>query len=269
MELDIKTVEVSEQIKLPYVERGDSSGVPLLLLHGYADSWHSFELVLPHLPESIHTFALTQRGHGDASQPETGYRTRDFEEDLAAFMDKLNLNEAFVAGGSSCGFVARSFAIDHPDRTLGLVLIGSPLTLRDKPSVLEIWESTISKLTDPIDPAFVREFTEGILAQPVSQAFLDTMMQENMKVPARVWKATFEGLLEDDSLKELNKITAPTLIIWGDQDAIVPKIDQDAFEAAIPDSRLVIYPGAGHAVYWEEPARFASDITAFIEDIIN
>ena len=265
----IKSVELSNQLKLPYVEQGDPSGVPVLFLHGYADSWRTFELVLPHLPGPIRTFALTQRGHGDASRPPTGYRSHDFAADLVAFMDALYLESAVIAGGSSGGFVARRFAIDYPERTLGLVLMGSPLTLRDKPGVLEVWNSTVSKLTDPIDPGFVREFQQSMLAQPVPQAFLETLVQENLKVPARVWRATFEGLLEDDSSEELDKIKAPTLIVWGDQDVILPRSDQEALAAAIAGSRLVVYPGAGHAFYWEEPERFASDLVAFIEDLVK
>jgi non-heme chloroperoxidase len=264
-----KSVELPNQVMLQYVEQGDPSGVPVLLLHGYADSWHSFERMLPHLPESIRAFALTQRGHGDASRPAAGYRSHDFAADLAAFMDALHLEAAVIAGGSSGGFVARRFAIDHPERTLGLVLMGSPLTLRDKPGVLELWDSTVSKLTDPVDPGFVREFQESTLTQPVPQAFLETLVQESLKVPARVWRATFEGLLEDDSSGELDKIKAPTLIIWGDQDAILPRSAQEALAAAIAGSRLVVYPGAGHAFYWEEPDRFASDLVAFIEDLGN
>ena len=63
---------------------------------------------------------------------------------------------------------------------------------------MEFWESAVSRLTDPIDPGFVREFQESTLAQPVPQAFLDTIVQESLKVPARVWRAAFEGFLEDD-----------------------------------------------------------------------
>ena len=263
----IRSVELPNQVKLPYVEQGDSSGVPVVLLHPIADSWHSFERVLPHLPNSIHAFALTQRGHGDASRPPEGYRPHDFSADLTAFMDALYLQGAVIVGGSSGGFVARRFAIDHPERTLGLVLLGSPSTLRDKPGVLEFWDSTVSKLMDPVDPGFVREFAERTLAQPVPQAFVETMVQENLKVPARVWRATFEGLLEDDTFGELNKINAPTLIVWGDQDAFLSRGDQETLEAAITGSRLVVYPGAGHAVYWEEPDRVASDLAAFIEGL--
>lgn len=112
----------------------------------------------------------------------------------------------------------------------------------------------------------MREFAESIISQEVPQAFLDTIVQENLKVSARVWKATFEGLLEDDTFSELNKINAPTLIVWGDRDTVLPRVDQDALKTAITGSRLVVYPGAGHALYWEEPDRVAADIAAFIEE---
>jgi non-heme chloroperoxidase len=263
----IKSVELPGRVRLPYVEQGDPSGVPVVLLHAIADSWRSFEPVLSELPESIHAFALTQRGHGDASRPARGYHSRDFAADLVAFMDALHLEAAVVVGGSSGGFIARRFALDHPERTLGLVLLGSPAILRDKPGVLAMWDSTISELKDPISPDLVREFAEGTLTRPVPQAFLETIVQENLKVPARVWRETFEGLLDDDSLGELGKIKAPTLIVWGDQDAILLRSDQKSLAAAIMGSRLLVYPGAGHAFYWEDPGRVASDLAAFIAEL--
>lgn len=67
------------------------------------------------------------------SRPAEGYRPHDFATDLAAFMDALQLEAAVISGGSNGGIVARRFAIDYPERTLGLVLLGSPATLRDKP----------------------------------------------------------------------------------------------------------------------------------------
>ena len=263
----VRSVELPGRPRLSYVEQGDPSGVPLLLLHAIADSWRSFELVLSNLPESIHAFALTQRGHGDAGRPARGYHPRDFAADLAAFMDVLHLQAAVVVGGSSGGFVARRFAIDHPERTLGLVLLGSPANLLDKPGVQELWYSTISKLTDPIDPDIVREFAEGTLAQPVPQAVLEVIVRENLKAPAQVWRDTFKGLLEDDSLWELGKIEAPTLVVWGDRDAILPRSDQESLAAAITGSRLLVYEGAGHAFYWEDPGRVAADLATFVAEL--
>ena len=265
----IKSTELPNKLNLPYVDQGDPSGVTLILLHGYADSWRSFELLLPHLPKSIRAIAMTQRGHGDASRPLEGYRSHDFAVDLAAFMDALEIEVAVITGGSSGGFVARRFAIDFPERTLGLVFLGSPFILRDKQGVLELWESTISKLTDPIDPGFVREFQMSTYTQPVPKAFLETMVRENLKVPAGVWKTTFEGLLEDNSSGELAEIKAPTLIIWGDKDTIVPRSDQEKLMAGIEGSQLAVYPEVGHAIYWEQPAQVASDLVAFIENIVN
>ena len=263
----VRSIELSGRVKLPYVEQGDPSGVPVVLLHAIADSWRVFEPMLSKLPQSIHAFALTQRGHGDASRPAKGYQPRDFAADLEAFMDAVHLDAAVLVGGSSGGFIARRFAIDHPEHTLGLVFLGSPAILRDKPGVQEMWDSTISKLKDPISPDLVREFAEGTLTRPVPQASLETIVQENLKAPARVWRETFEGLLEDDSLEDLHKIKAPTLIVWGDRDTILPRSDQETLAAAITGSRLLVYPGAGHAFYWEDPGRVALDLAAFIAEL--
>jgi pimeloyl-ACP methyl ester carboxylesterase len=64
----VRSVELPNHVTIPYVEQGDSSGVPVVLLHAIADSWRSFKRVLPRLPDSLHAFALTKRGHGDASR---------------------------------------------------------------------------------------------------------------------------------------------------------------------------------------------------------
>jgi pimeloyl-ACP methyl ester carboxylesterase len=82
-----------------------------------------------------------------------------------------------------------------------------------------------------------------------------------------VWRATFAGLLADAAAGDLHQVTAPTLIVWGDQDAILPRSDQERLAAAIAGARLVVYAGAGHAVYWEEPERVASDLVSFIADL--
>lgn len=268
MGFEVKAVKLRNQIQLQYVEQGDPACLPVLLLHGYVDSWHSFERVLPHLPESVRVMALTQRGHGDADRPAEGYRSTDFATDLAAFMDALGLDSAIVGGHSMGSFAAQRFALDFPHRTRGLVLIGSSVAMRGNPVWLELGES-VCRLTDPVDPSFVREFQKSTLAQPVPPAFLDTVVHESLKVPARVWRAAWEALSETDWSEQLGRIGAPTFIAWGDQDALFPRSGEDALVAAIPGSRLVVYPGSGHALHWEEPERFASDLMTFIETIVG
>jgi len=221
--MEIRSIELPNNVTLPYVEHDNDEGVPVVLLHGFAGSWRSFSLMLDHLPGSIRAFAVTQRGRGDASKPRKGFRFDHFAADLAAFMDALQLEASVVVGASSGGFVARRFAVDHPDRTLGLVLLGTPATLRGKPLVEQMWESTISKLNDPVDPAFVRQFGEATVAPSVPESVVEEMIEQALKLPAHVWQRANRGLLEDDSLNQLEEIAAPTLIVWGDQDPLSPQ----------------------------------------------
>lgn len=250
------------------MEQGDPAGVPVIFLHGITDSWRSFEPVLPHLPHAIHAFALTQRGHGESERPATGYRPQDFAADVAAFMDALDLERAVVAGHSMGSTNAQRFGVDYPGRILGLVLMGSFASFLDKPGLMEFLEFGILQLEDPIDPAFAREFQESTLAQPIPAEFLETVVQESLKLPARVWKAASQELLAGEFPTELGKIKAPTLIVWGDQDAYCPRSDQETLCTAIAGSRLLVYPGAGHAFHWEEPDRFAADLVAFVKSLV-
>jgi steroid delta-isomerase-like uncharacterized protein len=265
----VRSVELPGRLKLPYVEQGDPSGVPVVLLHGFLDSWRSFEPVLSHLPESIHAFALTQRGHGDASRPTTGYSVRDFAVDLAAFLEVLRLEAAVIVGHSMGSAVTLRFAIDHPDRTSGLVLLGASASLRANSNARETWNALLSELTDPVDPEFIREGLKNTLAQPVPQALFESLARENLKVPTFVWRAALDARwrAEGDFAGDLSKIRVPTLIVWGDRDVRYPRSEQEAIAAAIPDSRLVVYPGAGHLLHVEEPDRVASDLKSFIADV--
>jgi non-heme chloroperoxidase len=263
MAREIKSAQLSNGLRLPYMEQGDRSGVPVVFVHAYLESWRSFELLLPHLPSSIHAFAVTQRGHGDADRPASGYRVEDSSADLAAFMDAVELEGAVIVGSSSGGYVAQRFAADHPERALGLVLVGAPRSLRDKPTPSLL--AAVAELSDPIEPAFAREFVDSFaLFHPVPPAFLQTMVDESLKAPAHVWRAALQGLLDAVPPTEAAAISAPTLILWGDRDEFLPRSDQEALAAAIAGSRLVIYSDTGHLVLWEQPERVAADVVAII-----
>lgn len=261
----VKSVQLAGRVRLEYVEQGDPAGVPVVMLHGVTDSWHSFQPVLPHLPESIRAIALTQRGHGDAGRPASGYRTRDFAADVAAFGDALGLGPAVIVGHSMGSTNAKRFAIDYPGRTRGLVLVGAFASYRSNATLVDFWDAAVARLADPVAPGFAREFQESTLARPVPPAFLDTVVRETLKAPARVWRASFAGFFEDDFAAELGKIAAPTLVLWGDRDGLARRADQEVLLAGIAGSRLKIYEGTGHALHWEEPERFAAELTAFVE----
>ncbi|HVL56363.1 MAG TPA: alpha/beta hydrolase [Burkholderiaceae bacterium] len=260
----LQSVALSPDAVLEYVEQGDRSAIPVILLHGLSDSWRSYERVLQHLPDSIHAFALSMRGHGSSGHPADGYRPRDFAADVAAFMDRLSIDAAVIVGHSLGSAVAQRFAIDQPQRALGLVLVGAFASLPRNPAAHELW-SVVSSLTDPVDVDFVREFQQSTLAQPVPPEFFETVVHESLKLPARVWRATVEGSLQDDFSAQLHRIAAPTLIVWGEHDQTAGRSEQDALTSALPNARLVVYPDAGHGLHWEEPQRFAADLAGFVD----
>jgi pimeloyl-ACP methyl ester carboxylesterase len=259
---DHKSAKLPDGTTIPYVEHGDPSGVPVLLLHGITDSLHSFDPIVPHLPPSVRAVAVTQRGHGDAGRPAAGYHVEDFAGDAAAFMEAVGIGSAVVVGHSMGSYVAQRVAMRYPHRVRGLVLVGSFTTLRGNAGMLEFWEQ-VSALRDPIDPGFAREFQLSTIARPVPDAFLDLVVAESLKVPARVWQGALQGLIVDDHSGDLGRIEAPALLVWGDRDAHMPRSEQEALLAGIERSALEVYEGVGHAPHWEDPRRFAADLAAF------
>jgi non-heme chloroperoxidase len=254
---------VSREVELDYAEQGYRIGPPIILLHGFTDSRRSFDRLMARLPRSIHTIAVSLRGHGDSVRPREGYEPRDFAADIVALMDRLEFRDAVIVGHSMGATVAQRFAIDFPERTRGVVLEGSFFTAQDHVGVQEFWDSTVSRLEDPIDPAIVRDFQLSTIAQALPEVFLETVIRESLKVPARTWKAALRALMESNFTQELRHVRAPTMLVWGDKDAFAGRSDQDRLLAAIPDAHLKVYEGVGHSPHWEDPGRFAGDVVDF------
>src|SRR5687767_14868215 len=146
--------------KLEYVDRGNLRGVPVILLHGYTDSWLSYATVLPHLAPRIRAIAISQRGHGESDRPYAGYRSRDFAADLNGFLDAVDIGRAVVVGHSMGSHVALRFALAHPERVLGLGLLGGFATLADNPIIREL-NDAVATLRDPVDVDFIRTFHDS------------------------------------------------------------------------------------------------------------
>jgi non-heme chloroperoxidase len=260
----LRAADLPNGVRLPYAEQGSPDGIPVVLLHGITDSWHSFEPVLPYLPSSVHAYAVTQRGHGDASRPGS-YRLGDLVDDVAGFMDAVGLASAVVAGHSMGSIVATRFAIDHPHRTRGLVVMGGAPTF----TALGLDEMTeeLAAMSDPVDVDYLRAFQESTLAHPVPADYLDLVVSESAKVSIDTFRALWNDTVLTDASADLGTVAAPTLVVWGERDAFSPRRAQDELVAAIPGARLSVYAGAGHAMHWEEPARFAAELAGFAEGV--
>lgn len=121
-----------------------------------------------------------------------------------------------------------------------------------------------NNLTDPVDPAFVRDFQHSTLARPVAAEFVETVIAESLKMPAHAWREALRSMLNEDRTEWLGAITVPTLIIWGDRDDFAGGAEQDRLVKAIPGARLAVHAGAGHAPHWEDPVRVANDIVTLL-----
>lgn len=263
----LRRLPLPGRVQLEYVEQGERHGTPVVALHGVTDSWRSFEPVLPHLSGDLRMIALTQRGHGGSDKPALGYRPSDFADDLAAFLDAMDIDRAVLVGHSMGSINAMRFAIDHPSRVAGLLLAGTMPWFGRPPELLHFHREQIEPLADPVPAEFAREFQRSTLAQPIADALLDGFVAESLKVPARVWRAAFAGFIGDDFSRRLRELEAPTLVVWGRRDAFCAADDQQEMLRLIRTARLVEYADAGHAVHWEEPRRFALDLTRFVNSI--
>jgi non-heme chloroperoxidase len=208
---------LSTGVRLHYAERGDRRGEAIIFLHGYSDSWFSFSRVLPLLSPEYHAFALTERGHGDSDKPECCYTLEDFAADVDAFMDAVGVEEATLVGSSGGGFIAQRVAVRYPHRVSRLVLMGTAAEGSAFRGVSELGEF-VRTLEDPVPPKFVREFQQSTIIQPVPEEFFETVISESLKLPARVWRDYFEGMVLAGAI-QLGEIKAPTLILWGEHDA--------------------------------------------------
>jgi alpha-beta hydrolase superfamily lysophospholipase len=93
-------IHVKTGITLNYAVQGDPQGPVIVLLHGAGDSWHSYDRVLPLLPQKYRVYAITLRGHGLSDHPESGYARADFAADILDFLDQLHIRHATLVGHS-------------------------------------------------------------------------------------------------------------------------------------------------------------------------
>src|SRR3712207_1634702 len=125
----------------------------------------------------------------------------------------------------------------------------------------------LAAMSDPVDVDYLRGFQESTLARPIPPDFLDLAVSESAKVSIATFRGAWQDVVLRDFADDLGAITAPTLLVWGERDAVSPRAQQDALLAAIPGARLIVHRGAGHAFHWEDPERFAGELAAFAAEV--
>jgi pimeloyl-ACP methyl ester carboxylesterase len=255
-------------LEVRYVRRG--RGPVLILLHGFASSIYSWSEVLPALARSHDVVALDLPGFGGSEVPAelTGSRLVGV---VPALMDQLAIPRATLVGNSLGGAVAALVAARHPERVEGLVLIdaaGFNLALADRPWILRLVGSAPSAVLERLP------FRRSLVTLGLKQVFSEDALVNREKVEEYLAPLARPGTVsalrsllasgQEMGLPEaLRDVRAPTLVIWGRQDAWIPVADADRFVASIPGARKVIIEACGHLPQEEKPAEAARLIAAF------
>jgi non-heme chloroperoxidase len=266
------TVQLPSGVRLHYVESGGAPGSetggatgrePILFVHGWPDSCVSFSQVMPRLPPDRRALAVDLRGFGDSDRPPDGYAITDLADDIVALLDALGIARVVLVGHSFGSFVARQVAIGSPDGVAALVLIGTGFSTVNE--VTRGLQQSLRELPDPIPVTFAREFQSSTIHHPIPPAFFDRLLNESLKLPPRLWRVLIDRMIDYDGTAELSRISAPTLLLWGRQDAIFSREDQERFLVASPGSQLKVYEDTGHCPNWERPGLVAADIAGFVD----
>lgn len=243
--------------RLRYIDTGH--GIPVVLLHGLGASMYAWRKNIPSVAAAgFRVIAFDNRGFGFSDQPDTGYDNASYAHLAVALLDSLRLADAVLIGHSMGGAIAAEVAIEYPQRVRGLVLIGSaglgvrepiPLRVARWPLVgtaaLALRGRGLTGYILRATYADPRKVTEG----DVDQYYAPVARQGFPRSLGRVLRQ-----FRLDGLKDrLDRIAAPTLVLWGEQDRVIPSALGRALAAGIPRSAFLTVPHAGHSVQEEAP----------------
>jgi non-heme chloroperoxidase len=269
------TITVPDGTRIFYKDWG--SGQPVVFSHGWplnADAWDDqLAFVASHGYRAI---AHDRRGHGRSSQPWSGNDMDTYADDLAALMDTLDLKDAVLVGHSTGGGEVTRYIGRHGTSRVGkVVLVGAvpPLMLKTAANPggtpIEAFDAIRagvaadrSQFYKDLSASFYGANRPG---SQVSQGVRDMFWLWSMQVGLKGALDCIKAFSETDLTEDLEKIDAPTLIIHGDDDQIVPIADSALLSSKIiKNATLKIYPGAPHGLTATHQDQFNADLLAFL-----
>ena len=258
-------------LALHYLEWGKPDAPPIVCVHGYTSSAQAFNALARHLQDRYRILALDVRGHGESAwSPSRAYRYADQASDLAAFVDRFELDNFVLIGTSMGGIIAMAYAAEHSDRLLGLVLndIGPEAeagtrritqTVGSRPDDFATLEDAMAyrRATSPITAARSledqRELALGVLRQradgrwvwKMDPAYIRQRVEHGPPTRPPLWPA-------------LHALACPALVVWGSDSDVLSEAQVLRMVDALPRGELVRVPGIGHAPTLVEPVVLAA-----------
>lgn len=247
-------------------------GEPLLLIMGLGSDLTSWILQIPDFSKKYQVIAFDNRGVGRTDAPDMPYSIAMMADDTIGLLDALGIERAHILGLSMGGMIAQELALKYPRRVKRLVLaataagpyawgmhlLGSMLRLAQEGVAPETLTSLrVSWLfTDKFfeNPALVRTVIDTMLANPHPQ-------------PVHAYARQFAAANEHDTRRRIGQITAPTLVIVGRKDILLPVKMSEELAAGIPSSELVVLEGGGHGFLVEIAGKFNQAVMDFLAKV--
>ncbi|TNF36901.1 MAG: alpha/beta fold hydrolase [Deltaproteobacteria bacterium] len=253
-----------------YVEElGRGHGASVLFGHSLLCDGRMFVDQVNDLAQDHHVLNVDFRGHGRSDAPRRAYSMYDQADDYLRVMDALKVDRASIVGLSMGGMAAMRLAMTHPDRVRSLVLLDTSAS-REKSAARARFTAlaTTARLFGP---------RPWLTRQAAAVMFGATFLREHPEIVAQ-WEASMQKLdkravahavqavvTRDDVTRRLREITAPTLVVVGDEDVATPPVYARTLAAAIPNARLEVVPMTGHLSTVERPRVTGKLIRKFLE----
>lgn len=264
-------------VKLHYRDQGNPKGQPIVLVHGFAASLHTWEPLVAELDDDYRLISLDLPSHGLSRSPTPANSTgmASFETALSGLVEDLKLDDFVLVGSSMGGNLAWRYALENDDQLKGLVLVGAagwPVdpSSDDSSFVFQLLENPIARrLLKDIDTSMLMSsalknsfFDETFVTDAMVERYAALMRAPGHREGILAILAATETPATEERLAELD---TPTLVLHGTYDRLVPVESGEMFAAAIPDAQLVIYEETGHLPQEEKPYLMAQHLTEFIE----
>ena len=252
-------------------EEGPGNAPTIVMIHGFSYSLESFDAWAQALAETYHVVRFDLPGHAlTGPDPMRRYSVEETVELTSALLDALGIDQAILVGNSLGGLVAWRLAAQEPERVEKLVLLApggfSINGVTEEPVAVP---AAVSFFMTSAPEAMIGAASAGLFGDPARMPQdLPTRVHDLMRQPG-VGQALVERL-EVFTLPapeaDLADVQAPTLILWGELDRMVPAEHGPRFVDAMPSARLELMPGLGHVLHEEAPAESLEPVRAFLEN---
>jgi pimeloyl-ACP methyl ester carboxylesterase len=237
------------------------TGHPLLLLHGWGVSSELFAPILDALQPGRRLIVPDLPGFGATPEPGSAWSVHDYAAWCIALLDRLGIARVDLIGHSNGGRIGIVMAATYPGRIGRMVLVGSS-GIRPR----QTWRSAARVRSYKLLRAVERSTAVPPAVRRAARRRADQRGSADYRAVSGVMRGTLVRLVNEDVRSLLPHLHLPVLLIWGEHDTEAPLDDGRLMEQLIPDAGLVVFEGAGHYAYLEQPARFCRIVEVFLRD---